>query len=338
MRERHVVAAVQVVVREHLPVTPEAVLPPRDETHRLRVVGPRRGYLRGDARSHPRLRRLLLFLLRRVTQAEHHERSPLRDPYGLQAVIGDDKVLHPANLGRLDERALEVVGPAVVRAREALRRGCRTVPPVRIAESVAGVRITRVRTCTRNVAGRGRDLHPVVPARVVKRAQDAILAPHHDVLDRTGGTHEVGPVRRHLVDAAGPGPTPREDPFALQRRDREGVDVPRRGGRGGRGDAGGRGGPRFDSRANRGGDASRFLIGSAPAADDSRRVGIRLRLPNLGRRVAETDVALEERTLLPARHDGVRGARAAVDRLFRLFPAVFDRFLRPFRRDCGAFG
>ena len=188
MQVRHVVAAVEVVVDEHLPVALEGPAPPLHEVEAGQIE---LGELADEGPEG--------LLERRAARLEtdEHELLPARRLDRHKSVLG---LVEAADAGEV-RRALQLPGervrPAVVGA--AQDRGL--------------------------ALGLGHHRRGVVAAHVEEAAQLAVVAPHHD--DRLAGEHrrDVLAGLLELVEAADHLPRAREDGPALELGDAL-VDVP----------------------------------------------------------------------------------------------------------------
>ena len=174
MQVGHVVAAVEVVVDEHFPVAVEDVVTPVEPVQAAEVEA---AYLRHQVGAE-------VLLDRRAFGCDAHEHPVLpgarrhRD----EAVRRRIEVAHVLEGRRCLERALERVGPAVIRAGEPLHAA----------------------------RGLGHDRRGVVPADVEESAQHAVAATHDQ--QRLAGQFKRDVLARlpHLVQPAGVLPGARE--------------------------------------------------------------------------------------------------------------------------------
>ncbi len=174
------VAAVEVVVDEHLPVAVEDVVPAVEP---VQVRQAELRDLRDDLGAQELLERGAL-----GRDPHEHPVLPRRGRHRHEPVPGRVEVPHALEGGRRLERALERVGPAVVRAAQTLQAAC----------------------------GPGDHRGGVVAADVEEAAQDAVVAAHHH--QRLAGEFERDELAglAHLVDPAGVLPALREHGALLQ--------------------------------------------------------------------------------------------------------------------------
>ena len=107
MQVRHVVAAVQVVVDEHLPVAVEHIPPALDPLQRRQ---PKRRDARNQVGAEERVERST------GIDADENPRLPHADRQRHQPVRGAVEVAHAGEVGRPLELAAQRVGPPVIRA------------------------------------------------------------------------------------------------------------------------------------------------------------------------------------------------------------------------------